>query len=130
LDAHVVLDGHDRLLAAHLAQAPIVALELAALREPSVKSAPQQAAVMEGVAQSLAAAELRVRAADRLARRLRVHDVGSANAVLLDTFTPEPSAERTRAWPLLGGVEKWQDEVRAELARQRIGQSYLLDEPT
>lgn len=131
LDAHVVLDGHDRLLAAHLEQAPIGALELVALGERSVKSTHVQALVVDGVSKALDGAEReRTRATeDRLARRRHVYDVESANSVLLDAFTPDRSAAPTRAWPLLGGAQEWRTEVREELARQRVSESYLLEEP-
>lgn len=97
LDAHVVLDGHDRLVAASAEQTPMPVLSL----EP-IRSDEQSERMRAGV--SAAAANL---------------PTASANSLLLDAFCPLTRAARTRAWPLPGGVEAWKREVERERSLQK-----------
>jgi hypothetical protein len=130
LAAYVVLDGHDRLLAASLegASAPALCLE-AISDEAFVRDPAATNALLEGLAVSWAAAE-RERArppAERLARVRRLLDVDRANHLLLDAFVPELGTRPTQARRIPGGIDQWLREVGAELAAQGIRDTDLLD---
>jgi hypothetical protein len=127
LAAYVVLDGHDRLMAASLEQAPAPALALEPVEEV-VASEEKKRAVMAAVEKSLEAAKReRTRSHDeRLARARRLFTTEDANRVLLDTFAPQQHAGRARAQPIPGGVEQWAAEVRQALALRCISDSNLL----
>jgi hypothetical protein len=128
LAAYVVLDGHDRLLAASLEQAPAPALALEPVEEV-VASEERKRAVMAAVEKSLEAAKReRARSHDeRLARARRLFTTEDANQILLDTFAPQQHAARARARPIPGGIEQWAAEVRRALALRCIGDSNLLE---
>jgi hypothetical protein len=127
LAAHVVLDGHDRLLAAALDDAPVKALGLVRViqyeTDPAIKDA-----VFRQVERALIAADrARSRAMkERLARVERFMSVERANRLLLDVFLPKTHAGPTRALPLEGGVESWVAEVQRELASQGAQSEGLL----
>jgi hypothetical protein len=128
LAAYVVLDGHDRLLAASLEQAPAPALALEPV-EAVVSSEERKRAVWAAVEKSLEAAKReRARSHDeRLARARRLFTTDDANQILLDTFAPQQHAVRARSRPIPGGVEQWAAEVRRALALRCIGDSNLLE---
>jgi hypothetical protein len=128
LAAYVVLDGHDRLLAASIEQAPAPALALEPVEEV-VSSEERKRAVMAAVEKSLeAASRERTRSHDeRLARARRLFTTEDANQILLDTFAPQQLAARARARPIAGGLEQWAAEVRQALAVRGIRDSNLLE---
>ncbi|MEM6784573.1 MAG: hypothetical protein AAF624_12655 [Bacteroidota bacterium] len=99
LDTHVVLDGHDRLLAALLegATAPALALSLVEEHKPDGARCD---AVRRSVAEALEAGRI---------------SVERANAVLLDAHVPYIKRCLTRAFPIEGGVGTWAAEVKLEL---------------
>jgi hypothetical protein len=132
LAADVLLDGHDRLLAASLEGTGAPALYLQALSdEEHVRDPAIRDAVFQQVAMGLAAAEKeRARPlAERLARARRFLDVDAANRLLLEAFVPLQGVRSTRARPVPGGSERWEVEVREELAVQGIRDSGLLATP-
>jgi hypothetical protein len=114
LATHVVLDGHDRLLAAYLEKvaAPALSLECVQMQEtqPHVKQA-----VLEQVAAALERAK---KAPTAQARAQRSLSVAAANDLLLATFTPQMLLRPSSATFFEGGFEQWQAEVQDELARQ------------
>jgi hypothetical protein len=127
LDAYVVLDGHDRLLAASLEHAAAPALALEPVEE-IVASEEQQRAVMAAVEKSLEAAKREsARSHDeRLARARRLFTTEHANQLLVDAFSPRQRSVRTRARPLPGGVDRWASEVRGALILRGMENSNLL----
>jgi hypothetical protein len=128
LDAYVVLDGHDRLLAASLENASAPALLLESVREHETDEATQ-AAILRQVTLALEAANrARTRGMEeRLARAQRLMTVEGANRLLLDAFVPAQHAGPTRAAVLAGGVDQWAREVTEQLAQQQITESELLN---
>lgn len=127
LAAYVVLDGHDRLLAASLEHAPAPAVALEPVEEIVASEARQQAAIA-AVEKSLDAAQReRARSHDeRLARALRVFATEHANQLLFDAFSPQQRPARTRARLIPGGIEQWASEVRQALILRGISDSNLL----
>ncbi len=124
---YVVLDGHDRLLAAALEGVAARALALESIRQQDTDEATKEA-VLAGVSQALEAAE-RERSRpkpERLARASRLMSVERANELLLQAFVPTQYTGPTTAYPLKGGVARWSDEVRRELAVREITESTLL----
>lgn len=127
LDACVVLDGHDRLLAASLERTSAPVLTLEATEE--IHSPEQRRRdVVAAVERSLEAAELQRRTAqgERLARVPRLFTHEDSNRILLDTFSPELRAAPTRARLIPGGAAQWVAEVRAALAVRGIRETALL----
>jgi hypothetical protein len=129
LDAFIVLDGHERLLAASLEGVSAPALRLSAISDREVPDHAAREAVLRQVSLSLAAADReRARpAGERTARPQRLMDAASANRLVLDAFTPRRDLGRTRARPLPGGLAHWVTEVMQELANQGISDSALLE---
>jgi len=127
LDSYVVLDGHDRLLAASLegVAAPALALEPLDETEPSQD---EQRHVTEALATALEAAERATNSA-REAKLARVHrpfSTEDANRILLNAFTPRQHLARSRAFGIPGGDVQWAREVRDALERRGIRDSGLL----
>jgi hypothetical protein len=127
LDAYVVLDGHDRLLAASLEDVGAPALSLEPLRAHEIPQSAKDAIFLQ-VSKSLASADIeRSRSpGDRLARALRLMDVDRANELLLNAFVPELLAGPSRAQVLPGGIGQWVSEVRDALGHD-TAQTPLLE---
>jgi hypothetical protein len=130
LAACVVLDGHDRLLAASLEGTSAPALRLDAISDEAyVRDPAATNALLEGLAVQWAAAE-RERArppGERLARARRLLDVERVNHLLLDAFVPELRERPTQARRIPGGIDQWVREVGSELAAQGIRDTDLLE---
>lgn len=129
LDCYLVLDGHDRLLAASLENvaAPVLALEPLDEAEPSDE---QQRQVTAALSTALEAAERATVAAREvgLARVHRPFTTEDSNRILLDAFSPRQHLGRSRAFPMPGGDAQWVREVRDALERRGIRDSWLLSE--
>lgn len=127
LDACVVLDGHDRLLAASIEGTAAPALMLQPVEE-SFSPEERKNEVFAVVKRSMEATErLRLTAQqDGLARSHRLFTHEDANRVLLDTFSPTLRAARTRACRIPGGAEQWAEEVREALVVRKVGETDLL----
>ncbi len=109
---YVVLDGHDRLLAAlEEGQLPqLLALFSVRARERQVD--PQRAEQVSAIVQRQLAA-----AGNPELRPGRAFRVETANRLLVEAFDDRPHVGPTsRAWPLDGGVTSWRREVEHELA--------------
>ncbi len=119
LQAHVVLDGHDRLLAAAIEGRPAASLSLERVEEHQTDQATRNA-VLRQVEIALTAAEVEPSRAtsERLARARHQFTVGDANRLLLDVFLPQLHTRATQAMPLEGGLSRWVSEVRHELEVQ------------
>jgi hypothetical protein len=128
LQAYLVLDGHDRLLAASLEDVSPPALALEAVQEEETDQETRDA-ILQQVTKALAAAEKeRARPpGERIARASRLMTVDKANELLLYAFAPRTYASPTRARPLEGGAGQWAREVRREVDRQGIAQTRILD---
>lgn len=101
LAACVVLDGHDRLLAASLEGMDAPMLLLSRTRV----SFPDASYVTAALSQ-----------AERLAAPGQPdHAIETANVLALSSFRPRYDDARTRAVPLNGGVARWRSEVRAHV---------------
>lgn len=101
LHVHVVLDGHDRLLAANLEGVTPTYLELTQVTAPDDQSAHQQAA-WEHVARAHERGD---------PSRFSQGSVDHLNRTLLAAYAAPALLERVRCWPLRGGVERWLDEI-------------------
>lgn len=123
LVASVVLDGHDRLLAAHLEGKPIRALTLGRVDETS-RDADDRALIWNAVGMAFEHS----RNAEGKRRDHRSFCAEKANRILLDAFTPLHMPKRTMATHLEGGYPRWQAEVRAEAARQVVDMDGLIDD--
>jgi hypothetical protein len=131
LAAHVVLDGHDRLLAALLEEVSAPALSLELVTECHT-DASRKAAVLSQVAKALAAAD-RERSrpqSERLARATRLIDEQRANVILLDAFVPKLHVAPTHSHILEGGFEQWTREVYQECTAQSLDPAYVLSYTT
>jgi hypothetical protein len=128
LAAYVVLDGHDRLLAASLEGTGVSALSLEPLRTREIDAKTKDAVLLQ-VSKALAAADVeRARPpSERLARANRLMDVPRANELLLNVFLPDVSTGPTRAFPLTGGSAQWAREVLHALDARKINDRSLLD---
>jgi hypothetical protein len=114
LDRYVILDGHDRLAAA-LAEGMVAP----ALAFVPVRSFPHDPEAV------LAAGTRHVDDANH--RRLdRQAQVEWTNRNLVRAFNHDlGTMARTRAWPLSGGVIRWDEEVRNELAARGFASDCL-----
>jgi hypothetical protein len=107
LDRYIVLDGHDRIVAA-LAEGTLPSvLVLCHMQERErVPDTSRSRAVTEEVARQLVAS----RSPDL--RPNRPFRVETANRLLVDAFDDRPYlAPVSRAWPLDGGAPRWQSQV-------------------
>lgn len=119
LQAHVVLDGHDRLQAAFLENMPALALSL----KPVAKYEPNELHG-QGIYRIVERA---------LSDRAEQKDknwmtVDTANRLLFDAYTPRVNRQLTKARILAGGINQWASEVRQALAKQEHREHLLLDE--
>lgn len=124
LDRYVILDGHDRLLAALLEGKAPPCMALLGLSEQTYpKDVKRNAAMVAQLERSLALATTPIEGA-RPRRGLEVED---ANRLLIEAFDDRPSLYlSTRAWPLVGGEAAWRTQVRDELRRTGAEASALL----
>lgn len=129
LDAAVVLDGHDRLLAAALEStaAPALTLLPVSVEAPDLARAQQ---VEEALVTSMAAAQRLQAEAGRepLTRMQRVWNVEHANELLIEQYATRLVARPTRAWPLPGRAERWAKEAHQAAVAQRIDSHNLLED--
>lgn len=120
---YVVLDGHDRLLAAALegVDVPVLALTPIQSREPDAAHAESvMAAVDRGLTH---AAEW---AGRPHVRPMRLLTTDKANQLLISAFWPWTLGRSTRADILAGGSSRWIAEVRTELAARGLADEGLL----
>ena len=106
LQRHLVLDGHDRMLAAHLEGLTPPLLCAVPLWWAEGKDEATQRAVMEAAASILAGP---------LGEEPQT--VLKLNKVLLQAFGAPPKQLITRARPYRGGTEAWRRNVKARLAQ-------------
>lgn len=126
---YVLLDGHDRLLAAMLEGHAPPALALLPLAEskPEV-DLYQREAITHAIDQLRAAPKISLPGP-------KPFPVEFGNRLLIEAYDDRPSlALVSRAWPLRGGVSGWLGEVQTELRRSGIeGEVYsemsMGDEP-
>ena len=111
LDRHVVLDGHERLVAALAEGETPPVLSLLRLQEhPVAPDAARARAITEEMSAQLLAATNPDLWPPRPFR------VESANRLLIEAHDDRPKLSlRTRAWPLAGGVRTWCAQVRQAL---------------
>ena len=121
LCACVVLDGHDRLLAASLEGAHVQALVLSRGRE--VRGRPEEQEMISNVVATALEDSGDVQKAFQDHRKFTT---GKANRMLLDAYVPMRILDSTYARTLEGGYSRWSDEVRQEAARQGLDASSLL----
>ncbi len=107
LDLYLLLDGHDRLRAAQLEDAPLALVVLWRVRRDKPWSATPD--------------ERHEYAQQQIARwRLpgdgpgAPRDVDAQNRLLAGAYADEHLITKSTAWPLRGGVEPWEREVIAE----------------
>jgi hypothetical protein len=114
LDAYVILDGHDRVLAAHLEG---VALPVLVLHEMKFwhKTEVEQNKIMAALEKA------------PFVKGTRFSEVERANRVLQNAFNPGIEMLKTRARLLEGGIEQWKTEVQSEIEKQNIQNARLLD---
>jgi len=129
LDCYLVLDGHDRLLAASLedAAAPALALEPLDETEPSEDQQRQVTAALTTALEVASRATVAAREAG-LARPHRPITTDDSNRILLDAFHPRQHVGRSRAFRMPGGDAQWAREVQAALKRRGIRDSWLLSD--
>ncbi len=116
LDACVVLDGHDRLLAARLEETPILALELGRYRE-EYQDDPVKEIALNLVGNALDSE-------DPSSRIARLKDAKNANPLLLKAFSPHGMTVPTQARVM--SLQNWSTEVQKMLARRGISDTTLL----
>lgn len=124
LAAYVVLDGHDRLLAAKLegVSAPFLALDRVS---EACKIEEERDAVWDSVGKAF----------DHSANAMigfqdsRKFTAEKANRILLDTYVPRLASRLTAASSVIMKDAQWRSEVRAEADRQGVDVETLLDEP-
>jgi hypothetical protein len=123
LVAYVVLDGHDRLLAAKLegAPAPFLCLDRVA---PMERDAEHRQMVLASVAKAF---EHAGRTVCESGRESRLFTAGKANRILLDAFTPLLVEQRTMAESTRFDSVRWEAEVREEAMRQGVDASEMVD---
>jgi len=111
LARYVILDGHDRLLAALAEGEMPPVLSLLRLQESQVtEDASKARLVADEVSAQLLAAK------DPELRPRRPFRVETANSLLIEAYDDRPClAPVTRAWPLNGGARVWLAEVRQAL---------------
>jgi hypothetical protein len=123
LAASVVLDGHDRLLAAHLEGTPAPVFTLSSAYE-TTRDADDQQAVWNAVGLAFEHSE-RKEIAHQDGRKFHPE---KANRILMDAFTPFRVWKPTLAAILEGGHTRWQSEVHAEAQRQGVDLNGLIDD--
>lgn len=108
---YVILDGHDRLLAALLEGRKPPVLALLPLSESRPVADPKRREAITRAVEDL------LRAAQEVPRPGRKpFSVELGNRLLVEAYDDRPSFGLiSRAWPLRGGVPGWLEEVRAEL---------------
>lgn len=116
LVAYVVLDGHDRLLAAQLEQVPAPFLCLDRVTQLQ-QDAGRQALILDSVEKALDHAS---RTKIDEAHESRKFTAEKANRILLDAFTPLLAEQPSIAASNLVSPTLWQTEVLAEAARQGV----------
>jgi hypothetical protein len=125
LDRHVILDGHDRLLAALAEGAMPPVMTVLRVQERQLEpDASKARSIAEEVSAQLLAAK------DPDLRPRRPFTVETANRLLIEAYDGRPNLSLvTRAWPLEGGTRAWFRQVRqafddhgpaAEDARQQM----------
>jgi hypothetical protein len=114
---YVILDGHDRLLAALLEGHAPPLLALLPLSESAYDiDLRKREAITQAVESALEASPTRGR---------RPTSVEVANRLLIEAYDDRPNLTVTsQAWPLRGGVRTWLEEVRAELRRLEPRDAY------
>ncbi len=124
LDRYVILDGHDRLLAALLeGKAPSCMAVLGLSEHSYPKDTKRNAVMVAQIERSLALAQKPIEGT----RPRRGFTIDDANRLLVEAFDDRPSLYlASRAWPLEGGAESWCTEVRDELRRTGVAESSLL----
>src|SRR5262249_35857432 len=106
LNAHVVLDGHDRLVAAAEATRRIPMLRLVHVVPTGAETPPPIVTALERAHADLAAAG---------------KDLRAMNAALAHAHAPRDAVVwRTRAWPVPGGAPAWDAEVRARAREENV----------
>jgi hypothetical protein len=122
LAAYVVLDGHDRLLAAKLERvsAPYLVLERVSERQ---KSAEDVQKVWDCVGMAFEHAAI----AGVGLQDSRKFTAEKVNRILLDAYTPFLECQPTVASPKMFSDTQWRSEVRNEAERQRVDVEELLD---
>jgi len=117
LCAYLLLDGHDRLLAAHLEgmDAPVLTLERIA----------ERSGVASPMAEAFAASKMGS-APDGTSRAISTE---SSNRLLLAAFVPERERQPSRAATLAGGVTRWEQEVRVQAGCRGAAPAGMLDPP-
>jgi hypothetical protein len=116
LCAYVVLDGHDRLLAASLEGVNVSALRLERLSPESGAPAPE-------------ARDAALKQAGMRSDSSAPHGAlspGRHNALVLDAVMPREIPGYTRAYRLPGGLPRWVAEVTRELSTRGISGNDLL----
>jgi len=123
-DRYVILDGHDRLLAALLeGKAPPCMAVLGLSEHGYPKDTKRNAAMVAQIERSLALAQKPIEGT----RPRRGFTIDDANRLLVEAFDDRPCLYlATRAWPLAAGTASWCTEVREELRRAGVGESSLL----
>ena len=124
LAAHVILDGHDRALAALLEEVPAPVLFLEPLRDSELD--PTREVIFDGVAHAFASAETDGGATTAAGSARRSLSIEEANRLLVSAFSARLVPAPTRAMVLAGGLEAWSREVRGELALQKVEDSLML----
>ncbi len=124
LAAYVVLDGHDRLLAAKLegVSAPFLALDRVSEHR---KTDEERKVVWDSVGKALE------HSANAMIgfRDSRKFTAEKANRILLDAYTPRFESQLTVASSTLVNDAQWRSDVRAEADRQGVDVETLLEEP-
>jgi hypothetical protein len=111
LDRHVILDGHDRVLAALAEGATPPVLTVLRVQERQVdRDTGKARSIAEEVSAQLLAAR------DPDLRPRRPFTVEAANRLLIEGYDDRPHLSLvTRAWPLDGGARTWFAQVRQVL---------------
>lgn len=122
LVAYVVLDGHDRLLAAKLegVPAPFLCLDRVASMQ---RDAEHQQLVLDAVGKAF---EHSARAEHPPGHASRSFTPAKANRILLDAFMPQFVEQPTVAGSARFDPARWEAEVRAEAMRQGVDVTEML----
>jgi hypothetical protein len=123
LQRYVILDGHDRLLAATLVGVMPHWLALGGLRVwPLQIDSVRREMILRSVGESLGQDA-------RTPGRQRSLSVEHANRILVGTFDERPhECLVTRAWPIPGGALAWNREVKAQLETLPQADCAMLDD--
>jgi hypothetical protein len=123
LAEYVLLDGHDRLLAAHLEGVAVHGLRLSRVRELEFSNNANGDELMARLAKT----KVYVRSSRHPVRIAGQIDLDKLNEMVLGKHVPMLLTERTLAMPLAGGYAQWESEVRAEAAAHGIDPKDLLE---